>query len=186
MNNKKTRDVIPVEQVRRVYPELTRCVHCGVLDEQTVRYSIGLDENGEPVLRLEDPYVCLWLHKACIPAFREQTPIDPKRLEWEWGDRPKPYRRTLYFPELIFEGKRSATGNVARHASEVMRTRPREFNEKGISNGPPFTTIRGADTNRRCYCCEHGELPEHRAHRCKVGFHPQASWPGRLEPGELL
>lgn len=79
----------PANVTRTAFPELTRCDHCGVLDERT-----------EPVLEFKD--ACLkdgwyWLHPQCKPLFEPvnnapqfSPPYTYSTAWWPKSPKPKP------------------------------------------------------------------------------------------------
>ena len=127
------------QQVRRAYPELTRCVQCGVLDQQTKRNDF-YDDNGDEI------YLSVWLHESCEPQWQVPYPFQD-----QYEPPPKTY--PIKQPSHRFLDR--------------MVTRPRPVHD-------------------RCFCCEHYERPDHKAHRISLGYNPHKPWPGRLQPGEIL
>ena len=65
------REIWKEEDVRTVHPELTRCVVCGVLDDQTQR------------VVLENDVLTVWLHERCLKKFK------PTKLSWGWPRKTK-------------------------------------------------------------------------------------------------
>jgi len=169
MTRKKPRTAPPSEEiVRRIYPELTRCAYCGVLDELTLRWTacadpkdrskvIGSRDYGDLML---DVIVCIWLHSGeCVRGWKEEQ-LKRGALQWEWPEDRKP----VTYPKPFV--KVPPAKSYSRFKSRVVPRRKQE--------------------HKRCFCCEHYELPEHTAHRISIGYHPKDPWPGRLAPGEII
>ena len=73
-------------QVRAGYPELTRCVHCGVLNEQTIRNIFRTDDEKQEFL------LTVWLHPTCAKQW------SPPELEYEFSHYRVPYRPFVPLP----------------------------------------------------------------------------------------
>lgn len=72
-------------QVRAGYPELTRCVHCGVLDPATERVIIA--DEGAVLLTV-------WLHVNCRAHWKP-----PQPLQYQHSGRYRvPYRPVVPLP----------------------------------------------------------------------------------------
>jgi hypothetical protein len=110
--------------------------------------------------QMDETRLTVWLHEHCAEFF-----VEPSELQYAYQE-----------PLRIFAPKVPSSGSVVRRATERMIERGRDRRYRPSRPQP----------HRRCFCCEHHEHDDHRAHRISVGYHPQRPWPGRLEPGEIL